>query len=141
MRRAGFVAADRTTDYQDSTNGVQFQTLMNSCGDEIRSEILEPAPRYSPFNTYGDGIRTVQRVYLARCTERLYGTILRALRIELAGAATRRRKFRTYRPTMPRAGGSRGSVTGFARNPALVRDAKAAYGYRCQACGFDFRER
>ncbi len=28
----------------------------------------------------------------------------------------------------------------FARNPRLARDAKAAYGYTCQGCGFNFAE-
>ena len=49
-------------DYADFPNGVPLQTLMDTYGDEIREEILEAAPRYFPFNTYSDGIRTVQGI-------------------------------------------------------------------------------
>lgn len=52
-------------------------TLIAEHGHEIRDEIEANAPKYYPLNTYGSrsesdpGLRTVQGIYLARCTTAL----------------------------------------------------------------------
>ena len=124
-------------DYQEFDTGLPLASLIESYEDEIRAEILEAGPRYFPFNAYRSTIRTVQGIYLARCTERLYDTFLRALGIE---------RGRLEAPTeLPRlqeeyAEGRRLARERyfFARSPGLVKAAKERYGYRCQICDFEF---
>ena len=125
--------------FEDFTFPLPLRRLVEEYGDEIRGDILNSAPRFYPFNRWGDSVRTVQGIYLAQATPGLYGVIHRALGLEVAGGGTiaaeeghaeyvesrRLARERYY----------------FARNPGLVKAAKHLHGYRCQVCDFDFEQR
>jgi 5-methylcytosine-specific restriction endonuclease McrA len=120
-----------------------LSTVMADYGNELLAETGEDAPRSYPFDRYGDRVRTVQGIYLARATPRLVGLLPDALGIEAA-------KERTPDAQPPRDGGGahsdyaegirrrRREAFFLSRNPRLARDAKAHHGAACQACGFDF---
>jgi hypothetical protein len=124
------------TGYEVFDTPLPLRTLVDEYGDEIRGDLLNAAPRFYPFNSWGTTVRTVQGIYLAAATPGLYGVIRRALGLEEAPGETsngdephsdyvearRLARERYY----------------FARNPALVRAAKQRLGYTCQVCGFDF---
>ena len=125
-------------DYGSFPHPVALSTIVREYGDELLNDLRENAPKYYPFNTYGPSIRTVQGIYLARCTPDLYSVFRQALSISDADAgqvvpvegsghlefaeARRLAKERYF----------------FARNPQLARIAKERLGTVCQACGFDF---
>ncbi len=57
-------------------------------GDDIRADPIESEPEFYPFTTHGEDIRTVQGIYLARCTETLTRLLEQALGIEAAAEAS-----------------------------------------------------
>ncbi len=84
---------------------------------------MDNHPRYYPFATHGNTIRTVQGIYLARCTPGLYQIIGRALDIQEAipsvpetGSEPRTEYTESRRLSRER--------YFFARNPQLIRQAK-----------------
>ncbi len=122
------------------SSGVSVNRIFELYGEDIREEILEDRPRHYPFATYGSGLRTAEGMYLARCTSKLFALLRTTLEIQPLGEralsvgegleeefaeARRLARERYY----------------FARNPNLVKAAKAHYGYVCQVCGFDFARR
>lgn len=114
---------------------VPLRTLVDEYGDSIRRELVGSNPRFYPFTTHGDAIRTVQGIYLARCTQELFDVFRAALGIEEAGpAADAPAAQRSY------AEGRRMAAERlfFARNPRLAAAAKAHHGTACMVCGFDF---
>ena len=115
-----------------------IRSFIADYGDDIRADLIENEPDFYPFTTHGDDIRTVQGIYLARCTEILTRLLEQALGIEAATGAS-------YQPPMhgDYAEARRMACERyfFARNPSLVREAKKKYGYRCQVCQFCFSER
>jgi hypothetical protein len=136
-------------DYQPFPNPLPFSTLKEVYGDEIRREIVQIRPRSYPFNTYGDTIRTVQGIYLARCTPDLYVVLRQALRLEEAATAGQTSVGAPLEPSgelnphEEYAEGRRAAHERyfFARNRSLVRRAKEYYGYTCQACSFNFADK
>jgi hypothetical protein len=114
--------------------------LLQDYGGDIRYDLMENQPQYYPFATYGDTTRTVQGIYLARCTAGLYQILGRALGIQEAvtsvpetGAEPRTEYTESRRLSHER--------YFFARNPKLIQQAKEYYGAVCQACTFDFRSK
>ena len=105
--------------------------------DEIRTD-RATAPRYYPFIVYRDSLRLAQGTYLSHCTPGLYRLLADALGQGVAA------------PEVSRSAGQqqeyvegarrRRETHFFARNPALAREAKRQYGYKCTVCGFDFEE-
>lgn len=115
---------------------VPLRTLVDEYGDTIRREIVGSNPGYYPFNTHGSTIRTVQGIYLARCTQELFDVFRAALGIEEAAGPTKEAPAaqRSY------AEGRRMAAERlfFARNPRLAAAAKAYHGTACMVCGFEF---
>jgi hypothetical protein len=105
---------------------------------EIRADLLQTRPVFYPFNTYGEGIRTVQGIYLAKCTETLSQLIDQALGIESA-EETQAGKGEHQEYTESRRTARERYF--FARNPKLARLAKERAKYRCETCGFHFPDR
>ncbi len=124
-------------DYGPFDAPVPLSTLVREYEDELLADLRENEPRYYPFNTHGASVRTVQGIYLARCTPALYALFRKALSIsdaeETEAPASRvgHQEFAEARRQMK-------ERYFFARNPALARTAKQHYGCVCQACGFDF---
>lgn len=126
-------------DYMPFNYPVPLSILYNHYEVLIRHDLIENNPRFYPFTTYQDRIRTVQGIYLAKATPALYDVFLRALGITEAAAAVptpdgdlheefteaRRRAAEHYF---------------WARNPQLREQALEFYGTICQVCAFDFEE-
>ncbi len=117
-------------------NPLSLSILIDTYGSEIRRVLLETKPRFFPFTTHGDMIRTVQGIYLAQCTPHLYSIFQNALRLEHDCT----QQLKIANPHREYAEGIRQSreVYFFARNLRLIQAAKEHYGYKCQVCGFDF---
>jgi hypothetical protein len=105
---------------------------------EIRADLLQNRPRFYPFNTHGDDVRTVQGIYLARATETLSTLIDQALGIESAKELEEDKVGHDEYTESRRASRERYF---FARNPKLARLAKERAAYRCEACSFHFVDR
>lgn len=130
--------------YRDFRSPVSLNAFMDAYAGEVRTELARDRPRHFPFSRRRSGIRTVQGVYLAEMTRRLYRLVAESLEIELAtesalGAGPGQQAVsldahREYAEAR-RAVAERQH---FARNPALVRAAKEFYGTRCSVCEFDF---
>jgi hypothetical protein len=114
-----------------------MRTLIDVYGEEIRAELIENAPEFYPFNRYGQGLHTVQGIYLARCTENLYLILSKVLGIEVAipdGPLEPLNEHKEYAEAKRMAS----ERYFFARNPKLRKDAILHYGTTCQVCGFNF---
>lgn len=124
-------------DYSPISSPLAMHTLIDVYSEEIRAELVESAPKFYPFTRYGDGLHTVQGIYLARCTENLYSILSKALGIEVAFSDT---------PSGTEAGHKEYAESKrlsaeryfFSRNPTLRRDAISYYKTTCQVCGFNF---
>ena len=125
---AGFTELERA---------LSIPELIAQHADVIKKEKASGVPKYYPFAEYREGLRLAQGTYLATCTTSLYGLMTEALgqadRPEVKTAAGQQQEF---------VEGTRRKREAyfFARNPALVREAKRHYGYRCMVCQFDFEE-
>lgn len=123
--------------YEPLSPPLPLHTLLDIYGQEIRNEIIESSPRFYPFSRFGDGLRTVQGIYLARCTENLYRILSHALGIE---ADTSNHEKLDSQKHLDYAEAQRLAAERyfFARNPQLRKDAIANYGTTCQICSFNF---
>jgi hypothetical protein len=126
------------TNYAPFSHPVKTAILTGEYGGEIRRDIEEAHPRFYPFSTYGDGVRTVQGIYLARCTPTLLDIFARALKIE--AAAENREDAIESHLEFTESRRLAGERYFFARNPGLIREAKRRHGNKCQVCGFVFEE-
>jgi HNH endonuclease len=123
--------------YAPTENPVPSSVFLNQYGDEIRKEIIETRPFFFPFNTYGDRIRLVQGIYLAKCTSNLYRIITKALKLQGEMINDPLIDPHAEYAEVLRLAGER---LFFSRNSKLRSDATALYGARCQACGLNFSE-
>jgi hypothetical protein len=121
-------------------NPLSIHKLLDLYSNEIRREIIKTSPRYYPFYNYDTTVRTVQGMYIARCTVNLYTLINDALGIE---SSIEPHRVEAEDPQRAHSEGLRLSHEGYfwARNPRLVREAKEHYGFTCQVCGFNFQEK
>lgn len=120
--------------YQAFGRALPLRTLLEEYGDEIRREILGDRPKFYPITTHGQKLRTIQGIYLARCTPRLFDVIQRALALELGGAGeSDDDSHRKYQEERRRVGESQM----FARNPNLIKAAKQRAANRCELCGLN----
>jgi predicted restriction endonuclease len=123
------------TGYAQFSSPLPVPILLAEYGDQIRNELVVTKPRFYPFVTNLDRIRTVQGIYLARCTPLLRQVLDQALQIaatpheadELDPHATFREARRLAQESYF-----------FSRNPALIREAKRRGGHKCEVCNFDF---
>lgn len=129
-------------DYRAFDRPMRLREFMDAYALDVRKE-LEEGPRHYPFSRRGSGIRTVQGIYLAEMTPHLYELVASALGIEsdlqLDGLTVERGEIESHKQYAEERRLAAERVF-FARNRALVRDAKKRYGCRCQVCGFDFRQ-
>ncbi len=119
---------------------VAIPTLLADYGDLIRDDLRTNRPRFYPFNSHGADLRTVQGIYLARCTDALESIIRMALGIQEEierGGVTAEPLHAEYAEARRMAR----ERYFFARNAELARASKRLKGYCCEACGFDFVER
>jgi len=129
--------------YEQFINPISISSIIKNYGTEIRHELVECKPSYYPFSTYGESVRLVQGIYLAKCTSRLYRLLKNALKIQEASKVSIIKDVDIYDLNMEYAETMR--VTRekyfFTRNKKLVNDAKAHYGYSCCICGFNFEKK
>jgi hypothetical protein len=125
------------TAYRQYTAPLPIRHFLEEYSGEILADLLQTRPRFFPFNTHGDGIRTVQGIYLARATETLTLLIDQALGIESANELSQDKSDHHEYTESRRASRERYF---FARNPKLAREAKERAAYRCEVCGFHFVE-
>lgn len=125
------------TEYSSYSPPISLHKFLELYTDEVRTEIIEHQPKYYPFSTYRDEIRTVQGMYIAKCTPTLYTLMQKALGLE--GVSTASNGFvDTHHEYIEGKRYSR-EVYFWARNKKLVDAAKKHYGYSCQICGFNFK--
>jgi 5-methylcytosine-specific restriction endonuclease McrA len=111
--------------------------LIQEYGEDIRQDVLENRPKHYPFVKYRDTVNLTQGMYLSRCTPALYQIFLRALGIQEAeGSSPKEGTELHFEYAESRRRSSERYF--FARNPHLIETVKQHYGYRCQACHFDF---
>ena len=124
-------------DYTAFPSPLPMSTIVDRYGEEIRQDLRETRPRFYPFNTHGDSLRTVQGIYLAKTTEGLLQILMRGLRLEETSADA---TDADIDPHYEYAEGRRLASERyfFSRNPRLVRLAKERSKGICQVCGFDF---
>jgi hypothetical protein len=125
--------------YVSFKNPLPLNTLIDLYKDEIRREIIQSHPKFYPFNTHDESIRTVQGIYLAQCTSFLFLLIQNTLGLEIASNEEGSSEINPHDEYSEGLRKSRESYF-WARNPKLVKDAKEFYGYNCQICGFNFEE-
>ena len=103
---------------------------------------MEDRPRHFPFVIYRDEIRTGQGNYLTRATPRLLNLMLDALGIEDGGRIGGGETKSGANPHDEYVDGQRRrrEANYFARNPALVRDAKIRDRFQCRICQFKFED-
>ena len=117
---------------------VSLHQMMKTYRDEIRHEIIETRPRFYPFTTHDDDVRTVQGIYLSHCTDNLYRLVVNALGVqETVADKPRHERLRAHEEYAEGLRYSRERHF-WTRNPMLARRAKEHYGMACQACGFNF---
>ncbi len=123
--------------YRAFPRPLTVRTFLAEYSDRIRDDLESNQPRFYPFTTHGDDIRTVQGIYLARATGTLEAILEQAMGLEevestddesghVAFAEARRLARERYF---------------FARNPNLGRKAKERDGYRCVVCELYFPDR
>ena len=123
-------------DFKYLKNEVPLEDLLVQFGDEIRDEIQTDRPSFYPITTHGQSLRTVQGIYLAECTRRLYSLILMALE----ASALEPLPQSPIAPALFREGRERWSETrSFVRDPRLVKLAKMRADGFCECCGLDTR--
>jgi hypothetical protein len=124
--------------YRQYESPLPIRQFVQEYMGEIRADLSQTRPVFYPFNTHGEGIRTVQGIYLAKSTETLSQLIDQALGIESAeeaqaGTGEHQEYTESRRTARER--------YFFARNPKLARLAKERAKYRCETCGFHFADR
>jgi len=124
--------------YREYATPLSVRRFIDDYMNEIRADLLLNRPKFYPFNTHGDGLRTVQGIYLAQATSALAILIDQALGIEEANAVDRVTLEHQEFTESRRAAGERYF---FARNPRLAQLAKARASFRCEVCAFSFVER
>ena len=125
------------TDYEPFSAALPLSTIRGGYSEEIRQELKDAKPKYYPFNTHGNSLRTVQGIYLARATAGLIRILHRALQLQEvvpeaadAGIDPHDEYIEARRLTSER--------YFFARHPTLIKRAKERAGGICEVCGFNF---
>ena len=126
--------------YEQFATPLPISRLLHDYGGDIRYDLKENQPGYYPFATYRDTVRTVQGIYLARCTVGLYQIIGHALGIQESLTSTPESG---VEPLTEYTESRRLSHERyfFARNSKLIKAAKDHYGAVCQACRFEYRSK
>jgi hypothetical protein len=65
-------------DYVSIEPPLPVPELLRQHGESIKKELEQDRPKHYPFTFYRDDLRTVQGIYVARCTPNLYGLIVRS---------------------------------------------------------------
>jgi hypothetical protein len=114
----------------------------------IRSEIIDEAPERYPLNTYGNGFRIAQGLYLRQCTEKLYQLLDEALGVGTTLTVTAALPVSGPVPTLSsrRVEAQEGmrkmrETYFFSRNRKLADTVKKLRNYTCEACGFNFLQK
>lgn len=128
------------TDYAPFEKPLPLTVLVGRYADEIGQDLEENWQRFYPFNFHGDTIQTVQGIYLAKCTPQLYLIIKRALGLEANVDTVGESEFDPHKEYSEAKRLCKERYF-FARNRFLVMRAKELYGYTCQICGFNFKEK
>ncbi len=123
--------------YEAFPHPLPIRTLLSNYGNDIRTDLVGNRHRFYPFTTYGEDVRTVQGIYLTRCSETLLGILREALSISEV-SRNEEEEADSHNEYAESRRSSRERYF-FARNPQLARDAKRRYGYVCQVCQFDFQ--
>jgi hypothetical protein len=132
-------------DFTSFPTSISTRALIGLFEKELRQDLITHPRRY-PFTFYDGGreIRLRQGGYINACTPGLFDILKQALGdqappllptaglTDLEPSADREYK-ETKRLTAER--------MAFARNPALIRDARLLRGLSCEACDFDFENR
>ena len=107
----------------------------------LREEIVNDLPKFYPFNIYNltngeSDIRLSQGKYLSQCTQKLFTLLNQCSELDFEFlknevvlqefAEGKRKERETYF---------------FLEIRHWVKAAKQTYGYKCQACGFDFKSK
>jgi hypothetical protein len=133
----------RLRDYQPFLEPISLAAFIPLYDSELRGD-LASKPRNYPFILYKNEqeIRLRQGGYINFCTPRLFEALKTAIddgsaSDNLPGGpskGTRASADREFKETKRLAS----ERYAFARNPGLIREARALRGFECEACDFDF---
>tara|TARA_B100000953_G_C17955460_1_gene401305 strand:- start:64 stop:963 length:900 start_codon:yes stop_codon:yes gene_type:complete len=113
----------------------------------LRQEITQDNPLNYPFQikrykdekwTKDSQVTLKQGKYLTSCSNKLFTLLQECSEIE-----TSNQELDKSNSQVEYAEGKRKEREAyfFARNPKLIREAKRLHGYKCQACGFEFKDK
>ena len=124
-------------------NPINIREFIDRHDLSIRQEYVQEDPSNYPFqispkNSNNSKVTLKQGKYLSACTNKLFTLLQESSEIEISNKGEDIAKSHDNH-----AEGKRLSkeISFFARNPGLVRKAKRLYGYKCQACGFEFKNK
>jgi hypothetical protein len=127
-------------DYQPFPAPVSLAAFIPLFDAELRSDLAQK-PRYFPFINYGNEIRLRQGGYINECTPALFEAVRHSV-LDLPPPAGPTKSAGTQGASADREFKETKKLASeryaFARNPALIRDARAIRGFECEACDFDF---
>lgn len=130
--------------YQSFLESLSLAAFIPLFDAELRED-LATRPIHFPFTLYNNerDVRLRQGGYLNDCTPALFDAIKQAIG-DLPPAPEAKAHARTRRVSADREYKETKRLASeryaFARNPSLVRDARAIRGLQCEACDFDFEK-
>lgn len=134
-------------DYTSFPRPISLAAFISLYDLELRKD-LATDPLYFPFTLYNRGrdVRLRQGGYINDCTPTLFETVKQAIGDTPSAPAAKAippkgnegvSADREYKETKRLAS----ERYAFARNPGLIRDARAVRGFECEACDFNFEAR
>jgi hypothetical protein len=127
-------------DYEAFPEPISLEAFIPLFEDELRDE-LSHQPKYFPFINYSNDIRLRQGGYINECTPILFDAVKRSV-LDIPPAPGAAKSTGTHGASADRQFKETKRLASeryaFARNPGLVRDARALRGFECEACDFDF---
>ncbi|GEM_PF-2747752 len=128
--------------FEQFRSPISLKKIIEYYGSDIRKEIIEYKPKFYPFTTHGDAIRTTQGMYLAQCTSNLYLILKDALEIENEAKLENQKGDKDIDIHQEYSEQLRSAKESyfFIRNKTLAKKAKELYGYKCCICNFSFEE-
>ena len=126
---------------------INLSSFAKSHDLDLRKEIIEDDPPNYPFQIkrYKDPkfkidseVSLKQGKYIQECSSKLFTLLTEIEEIEISNEPDSKLSSREEFVEGKR---KERETYFFSRNPQLVREAKRVFGYKCQACGFEFKEK
>jgi len=127
-------------EYSNFIKPLDLRIITKKYENEIRAEIKDDNPANYAFNTYLEEVRLGQGRYLTKCTEKLFVIFRESLKIEISNFDIKLENNQNSHEEYAEGQRRKREIYFFVRNPKLAEDAKKSKNYKCEACGFVFKE-